>query len=616
MFATLVIVLPSVYTGGELLIRHNNREVELDLCREDASEVVAFAAFYADCVHEVKPVTSGCRLTLIYNLVRQGTGQLPQPPGYEAERDAIAALLQQWVSAQHTAPDIPRKLIYPLEHAYTAAELGFDQLKGIDAAVAPVLLAATRQAECELHLALLTIAESGSAEYADDVPRRGQRRGAYCEDNFEVGEVYDRTAELSEWRTPTGHNTGLRELPFDDEEICPLNAFGDMDEAELEFHEPTGNDGATFDRIYSRAALVVWPCGQTLAIISLAGLRQSLPYLTELVAQMAAAEAPALKQQALQLAGLMLDTWPHRPQYNYGSDPAPSTMLGLLQQLADTALLARFLTEVAAQGSYTKTDNPALIAACRLLPLARAIALLAQIILANKDRALAGCCGLLHASIGLCGDEAALLTKLLPVATDLCQTLPNGTVKPDRPPQAAITDAGMIVDLLRSLGRLDAILGSALATSTCHRLLATSNIYPMDALLVPVALQMVGDAAATLLHQASLNHLNNRIALPLLAPGDWHRDSAIVCRCKDCAELSRFLADPTQPTWMFKAAEPARRHVQASITHNQADVDCTTDTRGRPYQLVCTKNQASYQRRAGQRERDLADWARLTQTDE
>jgi hypothetical protein len=33
----------------------------------------------------------------------------------------------------------------------------------------------------------------------------------------------------------------------------------------------------------------------------------------------------------------------------------------------------------------------------------------------------------------------------------------------------------------------------------------------------------------------------------------------------------------------------------------------TTDRRGRPYSLVCTKNQASYDRRAKQRENDLAD---------
>src|SRR3954467_7605604 len=78
MFATLVIVLPLVpaSTGGELIVRHKGREVRLDLWPEEPSEV-RFAAFYADCVHELTPVTQGHRLTLIYNLTR--SGQVPLP---------------------------------------------------------------------------------------------------------------------------------------------------------------------------------------------------------------------------------------------------------------------------------------------------------------------------------------------------------------------------------------------------------------------------------------------------------------------------------------------------------------------------------------------------------
>jgi len=57
MFATLVVVLPSEYSGGELVVRHQGREVRLDLRRDEPSEA-AFAAFYADCVHEVRPIAS------------------------------------------------------------------------------------------------------------------------------------------------------------------------------------------------------------------------------------------------------------------------------------------------------------------------------------------------------------------------------------------------------------------------------------------------------------------------------------------------------------------------------------------------------------------------------
>ena len=42
MFATLAVVLPSIYTGGELLIRHRGREVCLDLGCEDSAEAVSY----------------------------------------------------------------------------------------------------------------------------------------------------------------------------------------------------------------------------------------------------------------------------------------------------------------------------------------------------------------------------------------------------------------------------------------------------------------------------------------------------------------------------------------------------------------------------------------------
>ena len=194
MFATLVIVLPCDYSGGELLIRHKGREVRLDLHPADPAEV-AFAAFYADCRHEVLPVTSGHRLTLIYNLLREGGGPVPEPPDYGPQLAQVRELLRVW-SLWAAAPDAggdPDKLVYPLEHAYTEAELGFDALKGADAAVAAVLRDAAAAAGCDLHLALLSIEESGWAEYSG---------GRWGEEQYEVGEVTDSSKTLHDWRHP------------------------------------------------------------------------------------------------------------------------------------------------------------------------------------------------------------------------------------------------------------------------------------------------------------------------------------------------------------------------------------------------------------------------------
>jgi hypothetical protein len=75
-FGSLVVCLPSAHTGGELVVRHDGREVQFDWSKD--SNAIQWAAFYSDCEHEVLPVTSGYRVTLTYNLYYNKNGcQIP-----------------------------------------------------------------------------------------------------------------------------------------------------------------------------------------------------------------------------------------------------------------------------------------------------------------------------------------------------------------------------------------------------------------------------------------------------------------------------------------------------------------------------------------------------------
>ena len=65
MVGTLVVSLPSAHTGGELVIEHGGQSVTYRVPKEE----LTFVAFYADCRHEVKPVRSGYRVTLTFNLL-------------------------------------------------------------------------------------------------------------------------------------------------------------------------------------------------------------------------------------------------------------------------------------------------------------------------------------------------------------------------------------------------------------------------------------------------------------------------------------------------------------------------------------------------------------------
>lgn len=603
MFATLVVVLPSLYSGGELVVRHRGREAVLDLCRSEPSEA-AYAAFYADCVHEVRPVTSGCRLTLIYNLVRSGPGWLPQPPDYSSELAHVVALLRQWAERLASGEsDTPEKLVYLLQHAYSRAELDFDALKGADAAVAAVAVPAAREAQCDVHLALVFYEESGGAEYSG--------YGGWDDGAFEVGEVFDTFQTIRDWRTPDGSPSPLPDLPFLQEELCPEDAFVDLEPEDTQFSEATGNEGASFERTYCLAGLVFWPQGRRLAVLNQAGLPQTLPYLENLVQrseQEGTDPAAPLWREANELAGHMLRTWSNRrPRYAVEPGIAAKT-LALLRRLGDTQHIERFLAEISSGKDYGAGDNAELLLAAGLLPPQRAAALFLGVVAGNAVALPEACGDLLARCLPM-----VLPADLRPAAAALLEALPGdparaGQLSPWQRPRLAF---GLVADVLYALGHID----GELAERALDYFLAWPETYAMDAMLLPAVRRLAGQApdlpVVRRLAVVCLAHLRARIAEPLAPPEDWARAGELACRCSRCSELSRFLADPQQETWRFKAAEADRSHVLDSIRRSACDVDTRTDQQGRPYTLVCKKNQASYQRRVRQRRQDLDDLACL-----
>ena len=255
----------------------------------------------------VLPITSGYRLALVYNLRRQGRGQLPEPPNYDTEQTRVAALLRRWSVAKDAPDGLPQAAL-SLEHAYTPAELAFEALKGADAAVADVLVAAASAADCDLHLALVSITESGSAEH---IGYYGSRRRRWSdeedEEDFEVSEVHDRQRDVIGLAASRRQPAELGALPFMEDELCPPDAFEDLEPDEQYFHEATGNEGASFERTYRRAALVLWPRAR----LSPSSTRRALAvlcYLGELTgAGLKVAKVRiALWREAHELSGHML----------------------------------------------------------------------------------------------------------------------------------------------------------------------------------------------------------------------------------------------------------------------------------------------------------------------
>jgi len=608
MFATLVVVLPCDYSGGELIIRHRGEEVRVDLHRDEPSEA-AFAAFYADCLHEVLPIASGYRLALIYNLIRAGEGPLPRAPDYGAQQAAILSLLAEW--DRSGAP--PDKLVYPLEHAYTEAEIGFSALKGKDAAAAQVLIPAAAAANCDLYLALLSVTETGWAEYTGG--------GRWREPEMEAGEVESSEWTIHDWRLPDGGQTGMAALPFVEEELAPAEALDDLEDAEVEFSEATGNAGASFERFYQRAAFVLWPVARRGAVLAAGGLEVSLPALRDLVRRWEIAGAQVGDtgwREAQSLAGAIRARWPkdfwRARQASGGGQSAE--LLDALLRLGEVEGAAEFATERLAGGAYGAEDNPALAALFSRLPPERAAGLLGEIIGAHTARRPGACANLLARC--LAQGAPTWLPPLRAPAGLLLQGLPDGRpASPATPIDYTSVPEPLAPPQLAELITVLGVIAADLADQAVARFLALPSLYDMDLLLVPAAVLLKSSvkdpepSAVKVLREAALAHLEARIALPLEPPADWVRPAAIACKCGHCRALIRFLAAPDQPVWQFKANEPDRQHVTHSIQRAQSDLDLATDKRGRPYTLICTKNQASFLRRVRQREQDLTQREQL-----
>ncbi|KIY52044.1 hypothetical protein FISHEDRAFT_70278 [Fistulina hepatica ATCC 64428] len=125
MFGTLVIVFPTMHQGGQLVLRHNDKEWSYD----------------SAAAHEVLPVTAGYRLALTYNLCLEN-----RLPGlhidrslFDVENKIQAAVAQLMVNIATTLPkggylgfDLSFK--YPVELGVDVRPFK-DQLKGRDALI-------------------------------------------------------------------------------------------------------------------------------------------------------------------------------------------------------------------------------------------------------------------------------------------------------------------------------------------------------------------------------------------------------------------------------------------------------------------------------------------------
>jgi hypothetical protein len=647
MVGTLVVTLPSTFTGGAILVEHQGEVVHYRATQQPLS----FIAFYADCRHEIRPVKSGFRIVLTYDLLLEGeaTGINAAPPGVV---DALAMRLREHFTTplppRYQAKGAPQReppgrLVYLLDHEYTARGLSWRRLKGSDAARAAALRAAAERAGCEVVLALAEVHETRECEesWEPSWHRRGWRRAEDDDwlaedeappddpDAYELGELIDATVSLERWIEPGGSAAEPILTSVRDEEVCATTPSSALKPRAAEYEGYMGNYGNTMDRWYGRAALVLWSRERAFAVRAEAAPGWALDTL---LAALKAGERRDCREKAASL----LPFWTE----SVGQDEKGRLLARTLRVAAgleEPALAAALLSpfELAALTPARAGDFAALVARYgeawtrKLLdewagPAPRYLRTGARDALAWLASLGTLCARVRKPGSDPAGSTAArLLVEQGWRGLQAEITARLGLLPPSQRERALLELAPAILGWL-SASAVVAADGSEVpdmpapanrSIARAIRHLCARERAALVPCLVRVLRLAAKDARSSLSVAAGLDtiarhcaeELAARLARPPRAPGDWAVAPPAGCACALCRKLGAFLSAPTEQRLEWPLAEQGRRHIHSRIDGHELPARHQTRRSGRPFTLVLEKTQDLFAREAAARRAWQAD---------
>ncbi len=636
MFGTLVVTLPSLHQGGALRIRHGDREITVETDAADPSEI-SFAAFYADCEHEVLPVREGNRVCLVYNLIQQrtkGLQRILKAPDYEANIAKAAVLLEEFWSS----PEAPAKIAWLLDHQYSPAGLSLSSLKGADAARSRVLVQAGAKAQCVAHLGVVHIGETGAAEEDGDF-YYGARRSRYgdYDDEDETGDeeieddgldftaitVDDSWQYLDDWRDTDDRSVEFGRIPLAEGELVPAGALDEEPPDEKRLTEASGNEGATYERCYHRAALVLWPANRMIDVLLEGGVRAALPYLKRLTSNGKSARA-----EAIDAAQRIVDAWPadelRWDRYSIGiaspESPDRATMMASLVELNAKELLERFIRG-AVTSNFDGSENAELCRSASVLGDAKASAALSALLEARMPDKPAECAELL---LALGADSTPSFRKVAEAAVAGLDGIAAPRSKADDPTfwRLEVLTGGrqrqpglapeFLVNLFSALRHLK---GQSVCNAAADRIASRQEVFPPTTLVVPAiericdqfdSIPLALERAMQTLWTSAAEFLLQRSEVPPQPPADWRLTAKVSCTCADCRELQAFARDPGERVHRFRVKKERRSHLHQTIDRHRLDMTHVTERVGSPQTLVCTKDRRTFKARMEEYRSEIA----------
>ncbi|MBL9007821.1 MAG: 2OG-Fe(II) oxygenase [Myxococcales bacterium] len=641
MIGTLTVELPSVYTGGAIVVAHGGQRKEFRRSPGRGRELTLLA-FYADCTHEARPVKSGGRVVLTYELryQRESVSKRPARPSTAISplSASIAAYFDTPVPGMdsRSAPQKPDRLTYLLDHQYTQRSLSWERLKSADGPRAEALRQVAEQLDCEIYLALADVHETWECESEEWGGRYGSRRGygrrrwGYepkdaAEDSDSAKDAADTHELLSliSSEIALGHfiNVQGKRAPRlaaspASGEVCFTRASRELKFFQSEHEGWMGNYGNTVDRWYHRAAVVMWPRERNFVIRA---KMEPAWALDELWAQIKEGAVNDAAERAHSLLPFWSWVAPQEPSVTFFA-----TLLKVLDTLGQAELSAGLLAPFGPRWLSARTiPGFVKLAQQHGLPWSKQLLSMWAERRSYGESAsflpiLPAVCSALIAAASQPGRELAVW--LLDREEQALETrlkgalgIPHGALdlrrwQPYLAEFVALFDSAAV---LSASGIRERLLSFLLAPATALPILAAAEFLRVCRLkYTPASLRALGLSP---LYRRVVDTLQQSVAAPPRGDSDWSIAVPLSCRCALCAELSRFLIDSQRTRFAWPLAKDRRQHLHQILDGHDLPVAHETTRRGSPYTLVLTKLPTLFQHAAALRTKQQEQLIYLTQ---
>jgi hypothetical protein len=620
MMGSLIVELPSRHQGGALLVEHH-KDTQVFRGAKGGSKDLSLVAFYADCRHEVKPVTSGYRVTLTYHLRYRGDATA-ETKLRASDVERLAASVRAYFSTPAAAPYStsalrpPERLIYLLDHEYTQRSLGFRSLKNADRLRVSALREVAERLDCKVFLALADVHESWSCDEVWDDGRSDyyemDESDDEGEEDHELIDLIDTEIELRHWIGVEGKITRVVQVAPLDSEVCSTRGSAEMTPFRSEHEGYMGNYGNTVDRWYHRAALVMWPRARDFALRARVSPSWAVGRITSRI-------KAGAKDEALAMATELLPFWSAVASKELG-ETFVLRLLTAVRALDDAELALELLSPLGFRG-LTPTTTNVFVELVERHGLSWAQRLLEKWTKAARYSTSSWLAFFprLCEALSVRGEQSkALAVWLLEREATSFEQRYNAARRPGEGllPEGAeesIDDLLALLEAAAGLGYLairDRLVAFVTAPERALPLL-TAGILLRKAREKkrPAEVRALGLGT---LYRRVMGALEDVLARPPRSKDDWSIEPPGGCNCALCKTLSAFLVNPAAVKLPWPLAKERRRHIHGVLDRSRLPVTHTTVRKGSPQTLVLTKQAALFKQAAAQRaqQRELLVWLR------